>query len=175
MTEGFDLNSYVPVSKLLQAVLDISSRLGQSKQFTVIDAMAEQLGIDSDRLDEYSYWVLADMVPELESVLNEDPGNWVNIVDQGRHVRIAEAAVNKLNLLELPHVLEKFGLARFKPPLTISHTHELEPKMKAHIVSWLAPRVLKMLDQWRNRGAWDPDLARGIVPMPKGPRARQSA
>lgn len=175
MTEGFDLNSYVPVSKHLQAVLDISSRLGQAKQFNVIDAVAEQLGIDSDRLDEYAYWVLADMVPELEAILKEDPGNWVDIVDQGRHERIAKAAVENLNLYELPHVLEHFGLARFKPPISVSHVNEIEPKLKAHIVNWLAPRVLKMLDQWRNRGAWDPDLPLGIVPMPKGPRARRTA
>ncbi len=76
MTEDTWLNSYVPVSPRLRLALDVTSRGGQVKRYTVADNLAEQLDLE---VETYAgYRLVANMVPELERVMEEGPGSWTD-------------------------------------------------------------------------------------------------
>lgn len=165
VTEDSYLNDYVQVSPRLAAVLDITRRGGAARRFRAADELAEQLGIDVERLAYHGYRVLSGMLVELEAILAAGPGSWADDPVEDRHGRIARAAVADLGLVEAAEALVELRLDRFRPSLSVASVDALTPALRQVIVDWLAPRVLRMLDQWRKRGAWDADVELGIVPM----------
>lgn len=157
------LNDYVSVSPHLATVLDVAGPMGRVKLFQATHAVAEQLGIDSEPLQYGGYLVLSNMLTELELVLREGPGSWTDDPTSDRHGRIARGATEGLSYDELVSALRDFRLDRFSPKLTIGHVRDVEPAFCDVLVRWLAPRILRMLDQWRKRDAWASDLALGVI------------
>ncbi len=153
MTEDTWLNSYVPVSPRLRLALDLTSRGGQVKRYTVVDNLAEQLDLEVET--HSGYRLVANMVPELERVMEEGPGSWADDPISDRHGRVARAGVEGLELEELVGLIEELNLGRFHPPLRLDHVDKLHGQLASVVADWLAPRVLRMLDRWRKRGAWE--------------------
>jgi hypothetical protein len=142
--------------------------MGGVQRFRVADALAEQLGIgNADYLTLPLFGVLSDMVSELELVLDEGPKNWLDDLSEDRPGRIAHAATESLNVTEIVDTLRQLGRRKLRPPLSISNVDDLHAALEQRLCDYLSPRIRKMLDQWRARGAWEDDLKLGIITSPK--------
>lgn len=155
---GFEdpyLNERVPVSAALERVLQVSSRFGEASRFSLLDALAEQLGLRPDGLGVEAYQVLDRLREQLEEVLRPGgSGHWLTDLESHRPTRIAEAATEALDLTTAVEALRQLGWNRLR--LSVTTVAEIRPGILEALSSQLATRVRRLLDQWRTLDAWNP-------------------
>jgi hypothetical protein len=142
------LEEYVSIPDRVAAMLRLSTRSGSAQLFRVGDAMAEDLGIDSEPLREEGYQALASAAQALGPVFDEK-GGWADDVNNGLHRQVAEAAFQGMSWNELLAVYDQFHLRDIRPPLQVANPHDIEAMLREHLTVWLSGRVLRLIDQWR--------------------------
>jgi hypothetical protein len=151
-------NDYVVVTARLATALRLATRDGRATRFRVADALAEELGIESEPAGPQAFRVLLALVPELDDALARDPDEWA--ADGSRAEQMVRTATEGFDVAELVAALGQLGWGRLQPPLTVGDVGDLKESLAWVLARELSPRLRRMLDQWRKRGAWTADPRR---------------
>jgi hypothetical protein len=130
-------------------------RDGIVQRVKVLDALAEDLGLSSDRFNDAGYLVLDELLGPLQAAMDLGPGYWVDDGLTNRHREIAETAIRLLTVDDLLAAAAQFGWQKYhlsgdRPP----RLFEVERLVRDLFTQKLAQRVFNALEKWRKANAW---------------------
>ena len=148
------------LSERLGRALQVGGIGGRVQVVMALDALAEQLNLNTDRLRDASYHVLHSLLAAIEkSIEAEGRGSWSSDAETHRHERIADSAVTDVDLATAVDAMSEFGWGSQQirgDPAVVN----LETAVRDLLAKKLAQPIYKMMDNWRKKRAWTDHVER---------------
>ncbi len=151
------LEEYVPLSEPLSRALGPSAWGGRIKRVMALDALAEELNLNVERIRRGGYRVLDSMLQPLQEAMDQGPGSWHD--ESERHARVVERGSASVGVEDVLDALHQFQWDRQRLPRETA-VSQVESELRAILNRSMAQRLFKALERWRKQNVWNDDMVR---------------